>query len=175
MTISPITFTLHSPMRSASAVAENRRYHCFPSPRGRYFVADQLDAADYIYHEQPADRRGFGGRTINFTLVDDTIISVPGPWHTNADDLHATTGIDLRNLHFTQGIVAHEWKLLDFATGEYSQILHYDTVPMIGPYDRIEKLAKKFSEDTQSVVYYAVRTAGGGMSSCVYPLNHKFQ
>lgn len=162
-----IRFSIHQGMRCASYEAEKRIYKLKVGKSGRkWLIACQPNEADNIYVEGSG---GFGGRTINFLLEDNTIISLTGCWHANADSLFEDANYDIRNKYETKGIIALK-REYDYYKGDlYFDILHYDKKNVIGEFDRIKKLAQDYSNKLQQIVYYADISSGGGSSSLVKP------
>ena len=116
-------------------------------------------------HSHNAPHTGYGGRVLFFPLdEEDKLYKAKGPWHRNADDLFAATGIDLRNNHLTLGIVALERRSVKHKgmANDYRGILHLDENEIRGEFDRIPKLAQKIANERGEDVVYQVITAGGG-------------
>ena len=165
--IKTIKFSIHGPMTSGQGEQAVRKYKKIIGKRGNWYVAFQENEADNIYFASKSKEYsdGFAGATLSFELEDGTIDKIQGPWHSNSDGLFDDTGYDVRNKHLTKGIIAKnkthgEWHHPD----EYSDVLHYDEVPVIGEYDRIENLAQMFANELNCKVYFAVKTGGGGSS-----------
>ena len=117
------------------------------------------------------DKRGFGGRALTFTLLDDTEFSVIGPWNISADELYRHTNIDLRDKHRTMGIVALRSEAFKFGGmgNDYYDVLHLDFGPVVGTIDRIPNLAQDFANKHNITVVYQVVTAGGGQMGSKRP------
>ena len=139
-------------------------------PGGLWFYpANERNPADNVFFGnpnwgKPGHRRsnGFGGSILEFTLDDFSTIKIAGPWHGNADSMFVDTGLDLRDKHLTWGIVAKT--KLESGWNQpllYKDVLHLDTEPVVGTFDRIEDLAKKFVKELGCVVYYHRESCGG--------------
>lgn len=165
-----IIFNIGGPMKSGVHEASIRKYKLFMGKSGkRWVVADQPNAADNIYVDGGVGSQGFAGRTMSFTLVDNTVVDFIGPWKTMAEGLYEDTGYDVRNTYTIQGIISLDRKIGSFGNEEYSNILHYDESPQLGSFERIGLLAQKLANEHGKNVWYAYRSEGGGMSSWCKP------
>lgn len=158
-------------MICGSAEAESRKYMKYRSKsNGRiYLVADQPNAGDNIYVEGEKGSDGFAGRELTFTLVDGSTIKLKGPWHTNSNDLLKATGIDCTWKHLTWGLVAHS------CTGGcnkplvFKDVFHLDDEPMVGAFDRIQKIAQRIANELRITVQAYSKSTGGSFRGPVDP------
>lgn len=153
------------PMICGSAEAESRRYHKFVSRSGRiYLVADQEDAAANIYAEGGPNSDGFGGRTLTFTLVDDTKLELKGPWHTNSQDLFNNTGVDVRDQHYTFVVISRRRESGEHYESIMVDVLYRDGGPKLGSFHRGDILAREWAREIGAPVFLYSQSKGG--SSC---------
>lgn len=153
------------PMICGSAEAESRKYHKFVGKNGRiYLVADQEDAAANIYVEGGPDSDGFGGRTLSFTLVDDTKLELKGPWHTNSQDLFNNTGVDVRDQHYTFVVISRDRKSGEHYESIMVDVLYQDDEPKLGSFHRGDLLAREWAREIGAPVFCYSQSKGG--SSC---------
>jgi len=163
--VKSVMFNIHGPMISGIDEAQKRKYHKLIGNRGEIWLyADQPNSADNIYVNGGPGSQGFGGRTMTFELVDGTTIDLQGPWHANPHSMLAATGVDLRDKSLTRGIVAlgRESGETFYSPDTYTEVLHYDEEAVVGSYDRIENLAKRFANTLGKTVFYAMKSSGGG-------------
>lgn len=154
-------------MKCASAEAENRKYKMIIGKSNlKWLVAIQENEADNIYVEGEPNCYGFGGRDLTFELEDSSEITLRGPWHSNADSLYSDTGYDIRDKYLTQGICSLD---IDYSTELYKDVLHYDKNPVVGEYNRVNKIAQEFANKLNKTVYYCMRTSGGSERAQVDP------
>lgn len=163
-------FSIHSSMTCGSYEAESRTYKLFYGKSGkRWLVANQPNEGDNVYVEGEKNSDGFGGRILTFKLMDGTTVGLKGPWHSNADTLFEDTEYNARDKHLTIGIVAKYVKP-DYYKGDlFTSILHLDKEPVIGEYDRVQKIAQEFANKLKHEVRYAMKSTGGGSSGPVKP------
>lgn len=168
------------PYRMISGQGEQaeRVYH--RSPDGQWFWdANSDEPAAHIYFD-PRDPKseGFDGATLTFKCVDGTVVAVKGPWHANSDSMFVATGIDLRNLHKTWGVVALQRIYRDIPRGWSGNstcltmrgVLHKDDEPVIGAFQRIQQIAQRFADELDTEVYYYSESHGGSSCGPVYPI-----
>lgn len=124
-------------------------------------------------HTQSPSSQGYGGSNIEFKIDDGSIYMVKGPWRSNTEDLFLETGLDLRKNHETFGIIALDRRSVKHKPMQYDyfDVLHMDDGPVIGEFDRIEKMAQIKANDLNKNVYYQVQTAGGGQIGMACPQN----
>ena len=161
------------PMTCGQSELTSRQYKKIVGKRGNWYVAIQENAADNVYFASRSKERsdGFGGATLSFLLEDGTIDKVQGPWHSNSDSLFEDTGYDIRNQYFTQGIIAKTEVCSKMGQEEYTDVLHYDEVGVLGKFKRIEDLAQELANKHNCKVYYAVKSSGGGSKYFKEPQN----
>jgi len=160
----PTQFTIHQPMYSGQADAQNHRYHLHIGKSGRrWLVADQDNAGDNVYVEGAKGSDGFGGATLGFPLVDGSTLKLTGPWKCNSQDLFVDTGVDVRDRHYTRGIIARHringlsWYAPDF----YVSVLHLDETPVVGRFDRIPEACQSLANEIGGRLFYGVISKGG--------------
>lgn len=149
--------------------AEKRRYKKYIGKSGRIFlVAIQEDSASNIYVFHPLDHNseGFGGRTLEFKLENDSIVKAKGPWHTNPDDLYNETGVDIRDKHFTRTVVG-----LGRDLGGITDVIYCESKPILGEFNRGNKITQGLADKLDTVVYYYIITSGGSSNGPVKPTN----
>ena len=159
-----IKFSIHGPMKSGIGEQSIRTYKKIVGKSGTWLISIQDNEADNIYFASNSGKRsdGFGGATLEFVLENGQIEEVQGPWHSNSDSLYSDTGYDVRDKHLTRGIIAKDIKRGPNWEDEYIDVLHYDEVPVIGKYKRIEDLAQELANEHNCRVYYAMKSSGGG-------------
>jgi len=163
-------FSIYGPMICGSEEAENRIYKVLLGKSGkRWFVANQLNPADNVYVEGGRNSDGFGGRTLNFRTESGEIIALKGPWHSNSKGLYDDTGYDIRAKSLTQGICALDRKRGYPEPELYIGVLYFDECPVLGEYERIEKLAQTLADEHGKKICYAMKSMGGGVSSWTNP------
>ena len=167
-----VKFSIYGPMVSASGEAAKNKYHLHLGKSGkRWVVADLKEAAEHIYVDGEKGSQGMAGRTLTFELVDGSKVDFIGPWKTTADNLFSDTGIDFRGNYLTKGIVAlKRERCKNMYEGDlYSEILHLDVEPVMGVFDRVEKIAQGFADDLKCKVFVGVISAGGGFGGTKEP------
>jgi len=163
------------PMICSSHEAEKRRYRKIVGKYGHiYLYAIQPNPADNIYVSGSSDdiSKGFGGRTLSFTLEDGTIEKLNAPWHTNSGDLFNHTGIDLRGKHLTFVVVSKERKTIQTERGYTTKmvdVLYEDDTPIIGKFERGEIIAQKIADELQQAVYCYIESQGGSSNGLREP------
>lgn len=173
-----IPFSIYGPMKSGQGELEERTYKKIKGSKGTWYVAAQENAGDNVYFAEAnpdpkAYFQGFGGATLTFRLEDGTEDQVKGPWHSNSGALFNDTGYDVRDKYFTRGIIAKNREYsVNMRDGDiYTDVLHYDEEPVLGEFDRIEKMAQNFANEHNCQVYYAMKSSGGGSSAVKQPEN----
>lgn len=171
-----ILFSIYGPMRSGQGELEARTYKKIEGKRGIWYVAVQENCGDNVYfadkHPAPnAYFQGFGGATLTFKLEDGTEDHVKGPWHSNSGSLFEDTGYDVRDKYLTRGIIAKNREFSKDSRGGdiYTDVLHYDEAPVLGAFERIDKMAQQFANDLKCEIYYAMKSDGGGSSGTKQP------
>jgi hypothetical protein len=111
---------------------------------------------------------GYGGRTMQFPTKDG-VVELQGPWHSNTDALYERTGVDLRNKHWTWGVVGLE---RDYSGRQeiYRDILYEDPpTGLVGDFDRVEHIAQHLANELGITVYCYRQSRGGSSSGSVHP------
>ena len=167
----PIEFSIYQPMISSQADLQGRKYHLFTGKSGRrWLVADQKAAAENVYVEGKKGSDGFGGATLTFELVTGGELKLTGPWKVGADGLFEDTGHDVRDTHYTRGIIALRKEYQKWGSPAlFYDVLHYDEEPVFGSYDRIKNMAKAFANELGVKVFTAMIAKGGGSSGWEEP------
>jgi hypothetical protein len=167
----PIEFGIHQPMTSASGEAAKHKYHLVIGKTGRrWLYADIPNAADHVYVDGGKGSQGMAGRTLRFDLVDGCTVDFIGPWKTGPDGLYKETGVDIRDKHLTRGIVALERECQSWPKPYiFRRIAHYDEVPVLGEFDRIDKIAQAVAERTGQKAWFCMVSGGGGVGSWADP------
>jgi hypothetical protein len=140
-------------------------FHRFQESSGRiWFYTD----GDHIYtgFAYNTGSRGFGGRKIIFkwTGGQETLY---GPWHSNANSLFMSTGIDLINQYRTRGVIALVREYDPRMGYTYKQVLHFEPDFILGRFDRIEDLADYHFQREKKTVYYHTESIGGTVDSFI--------
>lgn len=112
--------------------------------------------ADHLHVETQNDKRGYGGRTLDFTLVDGSVCALRGPWHSSPDCAPDSVRQAIEHTHATCGAIGK--RIVD---GVVLDLMYHDTSPVVGEYDRIEKLAFELAHRDQTNYVYYVATCGG--------------
>tara|TARA_R110000787_G_scaffold19874_16_gene59191 strand:- start:137 stop:676 length:540 start_codon:yes stop_codon:yes gene_type:complete len=168
----PVQFNIHGPMILSSGDAAERTYKAYVGKSGKtWCVADQESAADNIYVDGGPNSRGMAGRTLTFKLSDGGEIQLQGPWKTGAGELYKDTGVDIRDAYFTRGVVSrHRINGKTFyAPDFYVGVLHYDDQPVLGAYNRVDRIAQRIADDLGEPVFMAVTSKGGGCAKRISP------
>ncbi len=168
----PVQFSIYQPMVSASGEAESRVYRLITPEKGpRWVVAVQGNPADNIYKDGGPGSEGMAGRTLTFPLEDGTSVDFKGPWKCMAGSLFEATGVDVRDLCETHGIIAlrrengPDAARMRLTYNEFYDVLHLDEGWQLGTYDRIDELAYKFAKELGVKVWFSVISHGGGRAS----------
>ena len=159
----------HEQMLCGSYEAEVRKYNKYIDTSGKiWLVADQPNKADNIYVQGGVNSDGFGGRELSFTLVDDTVIKLKGPWHTNSEALYSATGVDVRDTHLTFGCVS---RARDYEGNKTNMVdvIYIDEQPTLGLFQRIANIAKNLVNKHKCTLYTYTQSQSG--SSCG-PVNY---
>jgi len=150
---------LNKPMLCGSYEAEHRKYVKIIEGSTTWLYVPER--AEFIYC-QTNDRTGFAGRTITFPLIDGGSVSLIGPWHTNAHAQFADTGVDLRDKHYTKGLIAGQ--RLSCWPYEFDDVIYYEEEPIIGTFNRIEEMCKKLVKGQGKALFYYSESFGGSTS-----------
>lgn len=163
-------------MVSGFAEAEKNEYELYRGKNGRlWLVGTCKDKGGAIYCSGGPDSQGFGGATLEFVLANGLgSIKLKGPWHANPNSMFEDTGVDFRNHSLTYGVIGTGRKskpggMQSIITG----LVYFDTEPTLGPYDRIELLAKELSDNAEIPLCYYFSSQGG--SSCGFVHWDKFK
>lgn len=161
------------PMTSAIGEASTKKYKKIIGKNGKiYLVALQENSADNIYVEGGPNSDGFGGRTLTFTLEDGSTLSLKGPWRTNSHDVFAQTGVDIRDKHYTFGVIAKSHENCSKSwMGKLVDIVYEDDGWTLGPFDRIEQFAQKMANEQNCRFYFYSESMSGSHTSHVDPIS----
>lgn len=162
-------------MFSGMDMAESAKYEVHTGKSGRRWLipVDRQDRGSYVYVEGGPNSNGFGGSTINFSLVDGSVLSLKGPWHSNGRDMLKDTSIDVTQELFTWGCIGTSRSY----SGNYQDqamihgLLYFDEKVTLSDLGRVRKLAKKMSDERGEIlVYYECSTGGSscGLVNCVF-------
>lgn len=167
----PISFSIYTPMISASGEAERRTYKLLTGKSGkRWVVSISPEAAEDVYVDGGKGSDGFGGRTLTFQLEDGTSVDFIGPWKTGADGLFADTGYDVRGQYYSRSIVALRRESGKcYAPDIYRDVLHYDPETVLGNPVDADLMAKQYAEEHGVPVFVSWVTKGGGCAKMVKP------
>lgn len=160
-----VEFTIHGPMISASGDAAERKFHLYTTKAGkRWVVADQPNAGENIYVDGGKGSEGMAGRTLTFALASGETVDFIGPWKAGANALFAATGVDVRDTIYTRGVAAFgiEHNKVFGRPHTYLDVQHYDETPVLGSYERVERIAQRISDESGRIVYFAYSSKGGG-------------
>lgn len=173
----PDFFILDRPYQMVSGAGEAAKfiYRKVVGKRGVWlFPTNSSTPGEQVHFHDPADTgsQGYGGSTLHFLLEDGTTYDAKGPWHSNTDALFSDTGVDIRNTFRTFGVVAKKRTSLLLRPGvsgnsshyRFDGLLHLDSEPQIGDFDRIKKIALEFATKLEHPVVCYSESNGG--SSC---------
>ena len=151
--------------------AKIRKYKLYIGKSGmRWLVAIQPNAADNVYVEGGPNSNGFAGRTLDFILEDGKIISLKGPWHTNANSLFKDTGVDIRDKHLTFTVIGLDRTYTDRGYRTViKDVIYKDEKPTIGEYYRGDKIAMRLAKELNRPVMCYSKSGGGSSCGFVYP------
>lgn len=155
------------PIFSASAEALSDIYHQHIGKSGRTWLVGTSDPAGHIY-VQTADPRGFGGRPLEFTLTDGQKVTLHGPWHSNPDSLYQDTGVDVRAQHLSQVVISRS-RRYDGHQIIMEDVLHHDTEPQPGRFNRGETLTRRMANELSETLYFYSESRGGSVFGLVRP------
>jgi hypothetical protein len=127
-----------------------------------WYVGDCEEKGAHVFCST-RDKSGFGGGEIKFPLKDGAVDSIKGPWHSSCDSLFDDTGIDVRDKHFTMGIIS---KGRGFTGNPYhytimKDVLYRDDKPILGDFHRVTLLAMEISKKMDASVYCYNESRGG--------------
>ena len=105
---------------------------------------------------------------IGFRMDSGETRAYCGPWHSNSEGLLKDTGVDLRDRHESFGVISLG-RMYTTEGWMMRGILHYDGGPIVGPFDRIERLAQSWANTRQQSVWFFARTANGEGLQSVSP------
>jgi len=161
-----------TPVYHATPRHENIRWRRYRGTAGAiWLVADVPNQGDHIIYWSPnGSREGYGGATLTFNLDTGETIRLQGPWHRNSDDLFSDTGIDVRNKHYTRGVLALEHKFVIFSLhGKYIDVVHEDTDRVLGLFNCIERMAQEEANRRAVPIHFMVETIGGSHAGVCTP------
>lgn len=147
--------------------ALDKEYRVFRGEERIWIVAAGPDCAGNVYCTSGLDphdsrRAGFGGKQVTLPLVGGGRFRFYG-WHSNADDLLEETGVDVTDCYATQG-----WYALGYDIDKgYDQkglidILWWEEKPIIGTFDRAERVAQSLANSHNTTIHGWVESPGGG-------------
>ena len=153
-------------MISGQGEAAKHRYDLHVGKSGRrWLVSTSDDRASNVYVEGGPGSQGFGGAELVFTLRDGSAVTLKGPWHSNSDSLFRDTGVDVRNEHYTFGVIGtgREYRNTG-GSATITGVIHADKGPTKGQFSRINDLAQQMADERQQTLFYYQESKGG--SSC---------
>ena len=161
----PSRLAMRSAIGEQQAISEYELHAEVVGPtvsRNWLFPSDLPNRAEHIYVDNPnRTEGGFGGRTMEFSLVGGGTYKATGPWHTNSNALFAATGIDIRNEYFTTGCVALTRVALREGYNQFKYVLVQDDEPVLGNFHRIQCIAKLIAQYIDIPVYYYSNGSSG--------------
>lgn len=174
------------PMICASADAESLVYTVHLGKSGlRWLIPSGVrNMAENIYVEGVPGSKGFGGRTIEFPMVDGTTLALKGPWKANSGDLLKDTGIDVRGTTYEFYVIGlkrgriQESRDTPFGPREFTLdtiegVLYQDDAPMIARDRKVHP--KTLAENMADLMGHSVMmywdTRGGSCSQPVDPID----
>lgn len=163
-------------MKSGSYEASLKTYKLVDLGNKAWLVPTDGDPSKIHYDPKNPNSQGYANRELTFDLEDGTEYKCIGPWNSNSEDLFNSTGIDLRDNHMIQGIIAlKREKHPDFPNQHmmhlYKDILYVDEEPKAGKYMRVDNLAQEFADKYKIDVFYQYRSSGGGCAGKKEPKN----
>jgi len=173
-------FVVDQPYRMFSGVEEAAKivYHRQTDRKGRVWLwpVNSVSPAEQIHVHDPKDTHsdGYGGSTLTFALEDGTEYKAKGPWHSNSYSLFAATGVDLRDTNWTYGCVAKKRVVLSHKNGnaphdQYEGVLYADKEPVLGVFDRLQKIAVEWADKLGHPVACYSSSKGGSSSGYELP------
>ena len=159
-------------MKSGRVEQEKYVYNKAVGKRGTwYFPSNSDHPADNIYFRSYSKDKseGFAGRVLEFHLKNGEVDLVQGPWNSNAQSFLDDTGVDLRDKFRTFGVVAKGIRY-DGNDAILTDVLYIDDEPVIGEFDRIEKIAQNTANALGIKVRYYSESAGGSITSWCDPV-----
>lgn len=167
-------------MTCGSAKAESRTYKKINGSRPGtiWLVANQEEAADNVYFHDSNDHNsdGFAGRVIHFQLESTVpgqtgdVISLKGPWHSNANALFSDTGYDCRATCRTRVIVSKGHAYDDKYRQVLTDVIYNEPKEgKLGLFDRDDEIAQKIADETGETVYLYSESSSGSCSRQVKP------
>ena len=135
-----------------------------------WYVGDCEEKAQHVFCSNN-DKHGFGGSDLKFLLKNGTVDIVKGPWHGNADSLFSDTGIDVRNLHYIQGIIS-EGRSSTGSPSYYTimkHVLYRDEKPIMGNFHRVTFMAMEMAKKMDKRLYCYSESRGGSSCGLIYP------
>lgn len=153
-------------MFSGQGEAAQHRYDLHVGKSGRrWLVGTSEDRASNVYVEGGPGSQGFGGSELVFVLRDGETLALKGPWHSNADSLFKDTGVDVRNEHYTFGVIGTGREHRNTgAAATITGVIYADAGPTKGDFCRIDELAQRLADERQQTLYCYRESKGG--SSC---------
>lgn len=173
-------FIVDKPYRMFSGAAEAAKfvYHKVVDAKGHVWLypSNSDTPAEQVHFHDPKDIHsdGYGGSTLHFQLKDGSVYAAKGPWHTNADAMLKATGIDIRATHRTYGCVALKRVYRKDGIQEFHGILHADTEPVIGLFDRLKNIAQTHADRLGHPVACYSESKGGSSSGWEIPTESKW-
>lgn len=151
-----------------SALGEQGRYR-YKRYKGKtcvWYVADVENDGDFIYCDTGRkNSEGFGGRELEFSLVNGSVVKVKGPWQSNSSSFFEDTGVDLRKKHLTSVVISRGRRQDEFYNTVMQDVVYYDERPMVGSFDRWKEIAKELK--VEGPMFYYKRSLGGSATGLV--------
>ncbi len=108
-----------------------------------WLVGDVPNAGDHVYCDRHDSKsEGFGGAEMRFNLFAGSEYIAKGPWHSNPQALFEDTGVDVRDKHYTRVVIGREAEVLPRGGYVMKDVLHLETEPVLGQWDRYLYLAE---------------------------------
>lgn len=112
---------------------------------------------------QTPTKDGISGRPAAFDLVDDSTITLNGPWNTTADALYQDTGYDVTDRHYSFVVISLDYSQKKYEFNNYTMedVLYKDNKWLRGKFSRPQELAQGFANKLNRPVYLYRQTQGG--------------
>ncbi len=123
---------------------------------------DGVNAADSVHTDiHDHHSRGYGGATFRYRLVDGSIYTAKGPWHSSAHKLYNQTDgwFNVSELCFTKV------KLSD----DDGNILYQENDMMLGSFWRGQRAAQQLAVIQDRRIHFDITSSGGGSVGCARP------
>jgi hypothetical protein len=150
--------------------------------RAWLYPVDVPNPADHIHVTNSSNwdeaGEGYGGSTLTFVLEDGELFKLRGGWHSNSSSFFSATGVDIRDKHYTRGVIALNWehhvnpnnyKRYERGTG----VKLFEDGWTVSEYSRVKDFALELGEKLKCKLYYYEQSFGGSSSGWIIPTEAK--